>query len=103
MGNVLAISSQQDSFLQRGPLTNPLLLGAVLLTFALQMATIYVPFLNPIFHTVPFTLDQFGLCLLLSTAVFFAVELEKCIQRSGGLSKQKSAIPFRHFTNEVPA
>jgi Ca2+-transporting ATPase len=83
MGNVLAIRSEQESFFQRGPLSNPLLLGAVLLTFALQMATIYVPFLNPIFHTIPLTLDQLGLCLLLSSVVFFAVELEKWARRRG--------------------
>jgi Ca2+-transporting ATPase len=86
MGNVLAIRSEQDSFFQRGPLSNVWLLGAVLLTFALQMATIYMPFLNPIFHTMPLTLDQLGLCLLLSTVVFFAVELEKWIRRGGWLA-----------------
>ncbi|MDH4362392.1 MAG: cation transporting ATPase C-terminal domain-containing protein, partial [Nitrospirota bacterium] len=67
----------------RGPLSNLWLLGAVLLTFALQLATIYVPFLNPIFHTMPLTLDQLGLCLLLSSVVFFAVELEKWVRRRG--------------------
>ncbi|MDR4483676.1 MAG: cation-translocating P-type ATPase C-terminal domain-containing protein [Nitrospirales bacterium] len=76
-GHVLAIRSEQNSFLQQGPLSNPLLLGAVLLTFALQMVTVYVPFLNSIVHTMPVTLDQLALCLLLSTVVFFAVELEK--------------------------
>jgi Ca2+-transporting ATPase len=81
MGHVLSIRSDQDSFLNRGPLSNVWLLGAVLLTFALQMATIYVPFLNPIFHTMPLTLDQLGLCLILSTIVFFAVEIEKWVRR----------------------
>jgi Ca2+-transporting ATPase len=81
MGHVLAIRSEQDSFLKRGPLSNLWLVGAVLLTFALQMATIYVPFLNPIFHTMPLTLDQLGLCLLLSTIVFVAVEVEKWVRR----------------------
>ncbi|MDT3778964.1 calcium-translocating P-type ATPase, PMCA-type [Nitrospira sp. MA-1] len=83
MGHVLAIRAEQESFLQRGPLTNLWLFGAVLLTFALQMATIYMPFLNPIFHTIPLTLDQLALCLLLSTVVFFAVELEKWVRRRG--------------------
>ncbi len=81
MGHVLAIRSEQDSFLQRGPVSNVWLLGAVLLTFALQMATIYVPFLNPIFHTMPLTINQLGLCLLLSTIVFVAVEIEKWVRR----------------------
>jgi Ca2+-transporting ATPase len=87
MGNVLTIRSERDSFFQRGPLSNLWLLGAVLLTFALQMATIYVPFLNPIFHTMPLTLDQLGLCLLLSTIVFVAVEIEKWVQRRGWFSR----------------
>ena len=81
MGHVLAIRSEQDSFLKRGPLSNLWLVGAVLLTFALQMATIYVPFLNPIFHTMPLTMDQLGLCILLSTIVFIAVEIEKWVRR----------------------
>lgn len=37
--------------------------------FALQLAMIYVPF-HPVFHTMPLTLDQLGLCLLLSTIGF---------------------------------
>ncbi|WNM60116.1 cation-translocating P-type ATPase [Candidatus Nitrospira allomarina] len=80
MGHVLAIRAEQESFIQRGPLTNLWVLGAVVLTFALQIATIYVPILNPIFHTIPLTLDQLGLCLLLSTIVFFAVETEKWVR-----------------------
>lgn len=63
-------------------------MGAVLLTFALQMATVYVPFLNSILHTMPLTLNLLGLCLILSTVVFFAVELEKWIRRTNRLSRQ---------------
>jgi P-type Ca2+ transporter type 2C len=83
MGHVLAIRAEQESFIQRGPLTNLWVLGAVVLTFALQMATIYAPILNPIFHTIPLTLNQLGLCLILSTIVFFAVEFEKWARRRG--------------------
>lgn len=39
------------------------LLGAVFLTFGLQMAAIYVPPLNPIFKTQPLTLVALLLCL----------------------------------------
>ncbi|TNF52070.1 calcium-translocating P-type ATPase, PMCA-type, partial [bacterium] len=55
MGHVLAIRSERESLFKMGLFSNTLLLGAVLLTFALQMATIYVPFLNPIFKTAPLT------------------------------------------------
>jgi len=53
MGNVLAVRSERASFFQLGVWTNRPMVGAVLLTFVLQMATIYVPALNPIFKTQP--------------------------------------------------
>jgi len=82
MGHVLAIRSEQESFFRQGALSNKPLLGAVLLTLALQMATIYVPFLNPIFKTQPLTAGELVVTLGLSTVVFLAVELEKAIKRS---------------------
>lgn len=82
MGNVLALRSERASFFQLGPWSNLPLLGAVALTFVLQMATIYVPALNPIFKTEPLDLDELLLCLVLSSIVFIAVEIEKwCIRR----------------------
>jgi len=80
MGHVLAIRSEQESFFKLR--TNKPLVGAVLLTFALQMATIYIPFLNPIFRTEPLTAWELFVTILLSTVVFVAVEIEKMIKRS---------------------
>jgi Ca2+-transporting ATPase len=57
-------------------------LGAVLLTFALQMATIYVPFLNPIFKTEPLSLGELALCLAAASVVWVVVELEKAWRRT---------------------
>jgi len=82
MGHVLAIRSEQESFFRQGALSNKPLFGAVLLTFALQMATIYVPFLNPVFKTEPLTPRELAVTILLSTVVFLAVEFEKAIKRS---------------------
>ena len=47
----------------------------------LQLATIYVPFLNPIFKTEPLTLAELGFTLAMSTVVFVAVEIEKFFKR----------------------
>ena len=85
MGNVLALRSERESFFTLGPLTNLPLLGAVLLTFALQMGTIYIPALNPIFKTEPLDFDELLLCLALSSIVFIAVEIEKWCIRQGWL------------------
>jgi P-type Ca2+ transporter type 2C len=83
MGHVLAIRSEHDSLFQQGLLSNMPLLGAFLLTFALQMAVLYVPILNPIFKTEPLSGDELALCLALSSVVFVAVEIEKWSRRRG--------------------
>ena len=85
MGHVLAIRSEKESLFKIGFFSNRLLLAAVALTFALQMATIYVPFLQPIFKTEALSLDELMLCIVLSTVVFFAVEIEKLLVRKGVL------------------
>jgi P-type Ca2+ transporter type 2C len=86
MAHVLAIRSESESLLRLGLRSNLPLLGAVLLTFALQLATIYVPALNPIFKTEPLSLAELALCIGVSAIVFVAVEIEKWWRRRRLLS-----------------
>ncbi len=86
MGHVLAIRSERESLFSQGLLSNKPLIGAFALTFALQMATIYVPFLNPIFKTEPLTMGELMLTLIMSSVVFFAVEAEKMWKRLRGIN-----------------
>ncbi|MDH4233182.1 MAG: HAD-IC family P-type ATPase, partial [Nitrospirota bacterium] len=81
MGNVLALRSEKESLFKIGLFSNKYMFGAVALTFALQMATVYVPVLNPIFKTEPLTLNELALTILLSSIVFCAVEIGKWIKR----------------------
>lgn len=81
LGNVLAMRSENESVFQQGLWSNPQLFTVVLFTFALQMATIYIPFLNQIFQTTPLSLSELVFCLGLSTVVFVAVEIKKWIIR----------------------
>jgi Ca2+-transporting ATPase len=81
LGHVLAIRSERESFFRQGALSNKPLLGAFVLTFVLQMATIYVPFLNPIFKTEPLSAGELVVSILLSGMVFVAVEIEKLFKR----------------------
>jgi Ca2+-transporting ATPase len=84
MGHVLAIRSEREALFSQGLFSNKPLTGAFLLTFALQMATIYLPFLQPIFKTEALTLGELALTLALSSLVFFAVEIEKWLKRRRG-------------------
>lgn len=81
MGHVLAVRSERESLFSLGLLSNKPLFYSVLLTFVLQLVTIYVPFLNPIFKTEPLTIGELIICILLSSVVFFAVEVEKFVKR----------------------
>jgi Ca2+-transporting ATPase len=85
LGHVLAIRSERESLFNQGVLSNPALIAALLLTFALQMAVLYVPWLNPIFKTEPLGLGEMAFCLAMSSIVFFAVEIEKWLVRRGWL------------------
>ena len=81
MGNALAIRSDKHSLFSIGVFSNPALIGAVLLTVGLQLAVIYVPFLQELFKTVPLSPLELGICLGMSTLVFGAVEAVKWIGR----------------------
>jgi Ca2+-transporting ATPase len=80
MGHALAVRSR-DSLFKVGLLSNKALLGAVLLTFVLQLAVVYVPFLQNLFKTDALSLGELLLSLVLSTVVFWGVELEKWLMR----------------------
>ena len=81
MANVLAIRSERDSLFRLGVRSNVALMLAVLVTTGLQLALLYVPFLQRTFGTVALTPFELTVSLLLSTVVFWAVELEKLIRR----------------------
>jgi Ca2+-transporting ATPase len=82
MGHALAVRSRESLF-KVGLLSNKALLGAVLLTFVLQTAVIYVPFLQNLFKTDALSAGELLLSLVLSTVVFWGVELEKWLMRRG--------------------
>ncbi|HMV54175.1 MAG TPA: cation-translocating P-type ATPase [Rhodocyclaceae bacterium] len=85
LGHVLAIRSERESIFTIGWLSNGWLLVVVLVTFALQMATLYVPALNPVFKTEPLDAHELLICLAASCVVFVGVEIEKWLVRHGWL------------------
>lgn len=82
LAHVLAIiRSERESLFSIGIFSNRYLIGAIVLTILLQLATIYVPFLQPFFKTQPLTLSELAICCALSSLVFVAVEFEKWLIR----------------------
>jgi Ca2+-transporting ATPase len=81
MGNALAIRSGRDTFFRTGLLSNKALIGAVLLTFVLQLAVVYVPFMQELFKTMALSPVNLAISLVLSTVVFWGIELEKWFLR----------------------
>ncbi|MDH3588557.1 MAG: cation-translocating P-type ATPase [Gammaproteobacteria bacterium] len=79
----LAVRSETASLFRIGLFSNLPMLGAVLLALSLQMALIYVPALNTVFHTQPLPMFDLAICLALSSLVLVAVEIEKTLVRRG--------------------
>lgn len=88
MAHVIAIRSESEPIWRLGLWSNRPLLGAVLLTFALQMATIYVPWLNPIFRT--------------ALVVLVVVEMEKAWRR-GQQRRRQAPEPATSAMDEPAA
>jgi Ca2+-transporting ATPase len=81
MALAAAVRSEQDSLFRIGLLSNKPLLGAVTLTLVLQLAVIYVPFLQNFFNTNPLSAWDLALSLILSSIVFWGVEGKKLLCR----------------------
>jgi Ca2+-transporting ATPase len=80
MGHVFAIRSHHYYLFQQGLFSNLSLVGAVLLTFLLHLALLYIPILQEAFSVQPLTMKELAICILFSLIVFHAVELEKWVR-----------------------
>jgi Ca2+-transporting ATPase len=70
----LAIRSDRDFLLSIGLLSNTPLLGALGLSFALQLSAVYIPPLQSVFSTTPLTLRELALCVAAGSSSFWVVE-----------------------------
>jgi Ca2+-transporting ATPase len=85
----LAVRSETESLFRIGLFSNLPILGAVAVTVLLQLAVIYVPALNAVFHTRPLPLPDLAVCLALPALVLFAVEIEKLLIRRKLIYREK--------------
>ena len=79
--NALALRSPDRTLWEIGVFGNPALLGALALTVLAQLAVVYVPTLNVIFHTEPLPLADLMLCFGLGACVWIAGETHKLYRR----------------------
>ncbi len=77
----LAERSHKVSIFTQGLFSNSYMVGAIGIALALQLGVVYVPVLQRFFNTVALDGGQLALCLLCSTVVFIAVEVEKWVRR----------------------
>lgn len=82
--HAMAIRSEEISLFESGFRSNLPLLGAILLTVALQLALVYVPALNALFNTVPLSAAELLVCAAAAGSILAIVEAEKWIRRRFG-------------------
>jgi Ca2+-transporting ATPase len=81
MGHALAVRSNTRLTIQMNPLSNPYVLGAVVLTTILQLLLIYVPPLRAFFGTHLLSPFELAVCFGFSSLMFVWIELEKLFIR----------------------
>lgn len=81
LGHVLAIRSNRQSIFTSGFFSNVPMLVAIVITVSLQLMVIYVPFFNEFFKTKPLTPGELAITALVSSIVFWVVEIEKLVLR----------------------
>jgi Ca2+-transporting ATPase len=81
MGQAMSVRSDRESLFTLGVFSNKPLLGAVLITLALQMSVVYWGPLQRVFGTVPLTATELVVALALASVVFWVVEFEKLVRR----------------------
>lgn len=72
--------SEFTPVLKLGLFGNKALNNAVLLSLGLLLVVVYVPFLDPIFHTIPLGLKDWGIILPLSLIPFAVAEIIKFVR-----------------------
>jgi Ca2+-transporting ATPase len=84
--------SDERSALSLRLLRNPWLLGGLVVGNALQLAVIFVPAFNDIFHTVPLAADQVIAIGVVGSLVLWVEEARKLVVRSGARKKRAALL-----------
>lgn len=75
--NVLNCRSEYRSVFRSGLFTNRWLIFGLIVSNLLQLAVVFVPWLNAVFHTVPFGIQEFLLIGVVASSVLWVEEIRK--------------------------
>ena len=81
MWQALATRSFRDSVFKLGLFTNKVMFYMIVLTFFMQLAALYIPFLQVFLSTQALTLNELLICIGVSGLVLVETEIEKAISR----------------------
>ena len=81
MWQALATRSFRDSVFKTGIFTNKVMFYMIVLTFFMQLAALYIPFLQVFLSTQPLTLNELLICIGVSGLVLLETEIEKAISK----------------------
>jgi Ca2+-transporting ATPase len=81
LSHAVVVRSERDSVFTLGLGTNRPLIIVVIISAIVQLALVYVPFLQPIFETTALTATELLVVLLVTPIPFIAVEIEKWVRR----------------------
>jgi len=77
--NAFNARSDESTVFRLGILRNRWLIMSILVAIILQLAVIYVPFLQVGFNTVPLGIDKWGIALLAGGSLFVIEEIRKAL------------------------
>jgi Ca2+-transporting ATPase len=81
MFNAFNWRSERYSIFSLGIFTNRSLIYAVLSTVILQLAAIYIPFLQMAFRTVPLSLSDWQMIIPLASSTLIVMEIAKFLEK----------------------
>lgn len=93
IGQALASRSSQESIFKLGLRSNPTMTLLIFITIGLQLAVLYIPFLDSFFEVVPLSPTNLLICFLLGSGAFVGIEIEKIFRRRR-VQKPFSGLPL---------
>jgi len=78
---LLNCRSLTQSIFRIGVLSNPWVIGSILLMALLQLLFTYMPFMNTLLSSAPISLESWGRILIMGVLSFAVVEIEKWVRR----------------------